>query len=509
MKRDKLSITIFLVAGILLLANILTNQYFLRLDLTADRQYTLSKATRDILRDMETPVTITAYFSKNLPPEFAKVRRDFQDMLLEYAARSKGYVNYQFISPESDGEKEEALRAGIQPLVINVREKDQIKQQQAFMGAVVRLGDQQEPIPFIAPDFSAEYALSSNIKKLAAANKPAVAFLQGHGEAPLAQLNAATRALSVLYEVETLTLDDDDDDIPTYLRALAIVAPNDSFPEAHLAKLDAFLARGGKLVVAINRVRGDLNTAQGLPLETGLEAWLAGKGLEIEPGFVIDEQCGAITVQQQQGFFTFASQVKFPYLPMITNFADHPITEGIDQVVLLFASPLRYVAKDPALAFTPLLRSSGRAGVEPAPTFFNVMDREWKLSDFPERHLILGGILEGPMNGANPAALVVFTDGDFALSGAQGGAQYEDNVNLLVNSIDWLSDDTGLIALRTKGVSTRPIREEFLYEDAEGRRNLVKYLNFGLPVALVLLYGLLRQQQRQRLRKQREQESYA
>jgi ABC-type uncharacterized transport system involved in gliding motility auxiliary subunit len=113
------------------------------------------------------------------------------------------------------------------------------------------------------------------------------------------------------------------------------------------------------------------------------------------------------------------------------------------------------------------------------------------------------------MNGANPAALVVFTDGDFALSGAQGGAQYEDNVNLLVNSIDWLSDDTGLIALRTKGVSTRPIREEFLYEDAEGRRNLVKYLNFGLPVALVLLYGLLRQQQRQRLRKQREQESYA
>jgi hypothetical protein len=73
----------------------------------------------------------------------------------------------------------------------------------------------------------------------------------------------------------------------------------------------------------------------------------------------------------------------------------------------------------------------------------------------------------------------------------------------MVNSIDWLSDDTGLIELRTKGVSSRPIDE---LED--GRRSFLKYLNFLLPIALILVYGFIRGQKSKNMRLRRMQERW-
>ena len=114
-KRMKNTVSILLIAGIILLINLLSNQFFFRLDLTADKQYTLSKATKDILKSLNDPVTVTAYFSENLEPSIAKVKEDLQDMLTEYATHSKGYVDYKFINPDDDAIKQEAMQAGVSP----------------------------------------------------------------------------------------------------------------------------------------------------------------------------------------------------------------------------------------------------------------------------------------------------------------------------------------------------------------------------------------------------------
>jgi hypothetical protein len=98
--------------------------------------------------------------------------------------------------------------------------------------------------------------------------------------------------------------------------------------------------------------------------------------------------------------------------------------------------------------------------------------------------------------------LVVFGDGDFPIS-AGGRGINPDNVNLLVNTIEWLSDDTGLSALRTKGVSSRPIDE---LED--GKRSFLKYLNFFLPILLAIGYGVIRSQRNRTIRMRRMQERY-
>ena len=94
--------------------------------------------------------------------------------------------------------------------------------------------------------------------------------------------------------------------------------------------------------------------------------------------------------------------------------------------------------------------------------------------------------------------MVVFSDGDFAVNGEGQNAQQlsEDNVSLMSNAIDWLSDDTGLIELRTKGVSARPIDTSL--EDST--KTLLKYLNFLLPIFLIIIYGVFRFQLKRKKR---------
>ena len=135
--KRKVQTTLFLIIAILVLVNVLSTRYFFRIDLTEDQRYSLSDATTDILEKLDEPVTVTSYFSENLPPDVEKVRQDFKDLLIEYANRSDGNVVYEFINPNEDQEAEmKAQQSGISPIMINVRDKDQLKQQKAYLGAL-------------------------------------------------------------------------------------------------------------------------------------------------------------------------------------------------------------------------------------------------------------------------------------------------------------------------------------------------------------------------------------
>jgi len=197
--------------------------------------------------------------------------------------------------------------------------------------------------------------------------------------------------------------------------------------------------------------------------------------------------------------------VEFPFLPVINTFADHPATKGLEQILLQFASPINWIG-DTASTFTPLAYASSQAGKVNPPTMFDV-SRQWGAADFTSPGLVVAGVVEGNFGGSTPAKIVVIGDGDFPVA-PQGQMQSPDNISLLVNSIDWLSDDTGLIELRTKGVASRPINQEILSEEAEGTRSFYKYMNFGLPIFLVILYGFFRSQRQRNIRIRRMQERY-
>jgi gliding-associated putative ABC transporter substrate-binding component GldG len=501
--KNKLYLSIILVVAILLVINLISQSFFLRLDLSEGKQYTLNQATRDILKNISEPITVKAYFSENLPPNVAQVRKDFKEMLIEYNNRSKGMLVYEFINPNEKEELEsEANQAGIQPVMIDVREKDQIKQQKAYLGAVITIGERKEIIPLVQPGAALEYTLSKAIKKLTVIEKPTIGLLQGHGEPSIQEIIQAYNELSVLYTVEPITLSDTTS-IPERVKTLAIIRPKDSIPPQQLSQLDNFLSKGGHIFIALNKVNANLQQAYGGLLSTGFDSWLKTKGVNITDNVVVDASCSAIQVVQQQGGFKMISNMQFPYIPNVRKFSKHPISGGLENVTLPFASPIEYNGNS-GNTFSPIAYSSDKSGYESLPVYFNIQ-KQWTDVDFPKKNLVLAATLEGNLVGNTPSKMVIISNGDFAINGAQDKAQQlsPDNVNFLVNSIDWLSDDTGLIGLRTKAITSRPLDDL-----SDGTKATLKWLNFLLPILLVVVYGFIRAQIKRNQRIKRMEENY-
>jgi len=487
-----LKYTLLVTAGIIIVVNILSERFFLRWDVTEDKRFTLSDATKDILEDLPQPVTIKAYFSEELPPGLVKVKKDFTNMMVEYARRSDNMVMYEFIDPSESQELEaEAQQAGIPPMQVQVRNNDKFEAMVVYMGATIQMGSSDpEVLPQVLEGMPLEYHLTSAIKKVSVTDKPRIAFLQGHGEPALSSLRQARAQLDVLYQSEAVTLTDNPDALAPY-RTLAIVAPTDSFPPAHLQQLDQFLNRGGNLFLSVDRVTADLQTGYGQAVSTGLESWLNSKGITLEQSYVVDANCGQVSMVQNMGGIRVQRQVPFPYLPIISNFSDdHPVSSGIEQAIFSFASPINFNV-DSSVKVTGLALTSGKSGIIPAPTYLNPQ-KQWGDQDFPNSELVVGAALEGNISGQGASKMVVFSDGDFAVndeSRGNGGQVNQDNVNLLTNSIDWLTDASGLIQLRTKQVTSRPLDE---IED--GKKAFLKWFNFLLPIILIILIGVYRWQ---------------
>ena len=496
-KKTHFNYYILLILGIFILINILAAKYYFRLDFTEDKRYTLSQSTLDIIENLNEPVTVTAYFSENMQPELDRMRQDFRDLLVEYNTRSNGMVVFKFVNPNEDPEQEQkAVQSGVQTLMIEAREKDQATTKKAYMGATVEVGEQTEVIPFIQSGAQMEYLLTTAIKKLSDTDKAFIGFITGHGEPSLQAMLQVAQQLSVLYMPEEVKITDSVN-LAKY-KTLIWINPQDTIPAKDFQKIDQYLEQGGNLFIAINRVDAQLQQGIGVAKNTGLESWLQSEGIDVASDFVIDANCGAITVQQRQGVFTINQQVNFPYLPVISNFAEHPATSGIDAVLLQFASSLNYTG-DSLWHYTPLAFTSEKSGKEKAPVYFNIQ-RQWSETDFPESKIPVAGLFEN-----QKSKIIVVTDGEFAVNGTgQQAHQVQDgNVALVVNSVDYMSDDTGLIQLRAKKQKVHLLNQ---LDDAT--KQVLKYLNFILPILIIILIGIFRYQRKKIIRIKRKGDYY-
>ena len=172
----------------------------------------------------------------------------------------------------------------------------------------------------------------------------------------------------------------------------------------------------------------------------------------------------------------------------------------LDQITFPFASSIENSGN---LTMTPLVKTSANSLIQNPPISFDIQ-KEWRRSDFPDQAKTIAAVFEGDLSLTGiDSRLILISDADFAISQGRNSRSNADNFSLLVNSVDWLSDDTGLIDLRTKGVSSRPI------EDMEdGKKNMIKWVNFLLPIVLVLFLGLYRNQRNKNRRLRRMSERY-
>lgn len=508
-KRESF-IQILLLAGIFILINILADRQILRLDVTDDKRYTLSESSKTIARELTDPVTITAYFSDDLPPQLERGKREFRNYLEEFRAYAGGNLEFRFINPtQSEDAEIRAQQSGIQPVLIDVRERDQISQKRAYLGAVFTYGEDSEIIPVIEPGTAMEYNIASAIKQISSPVRATVGVVQGHGQPSLNWMVELSNNLSQRYNLEEV-LDFEEEGVPANIDVLLIIAPQTEFTEAELRAIDQYVMAGGNAVFALNRVEADLQTNRGNPVSTGLELLAAHYGVTVNENLVRDRNASTINVQQQQGGFTYMNQIDYPYIPVIYDFPDHPITAGLDGLIFQFVSSLQIALPDSGLQHTVLAESSELSGISEGNFDLNPF-RDWTNRDFLEAHLPLAVLLEGNFKSAYadhlesvyaesvaPGSLVIIGDGNFIING-EGRAQQRlprSNVNFMVNVVDWLADDTGLIALRNKIISNRPLDS---IED--GTQTFLKYMNVFLPVLLITGYGFIRYRKRKSRRK--------
>lgn len=529
----KLQHGVFLAAvvGSLVLLNLLGLRLFGRVDVTRDGAYTLAKATRDTMAGLEEPVTVTAYFTGELPAPYSSNARYVRDLLEEFRAASKGKLSFEFIDPaaqETDADKEtkrevkqdifgrrfreptsvekELTAAGVQPVEIRVIEDDQQQTKRAYMGLVIKHLEKKEVIPVVQRLEGLEYDLTSLIRKMTRAKMPVLGVLQGHeGPGLREKLQFLQTALSQTYEVRPVELGGKDR-FDTTLDALMVIGPKTALSPAEVKAIDQFLMEGKSVALFLDSLQVDLRQFAPTEAAHGLGPLLSTWGVSVGDQLVADVTSANINISERRGYMVVQMPVPFPFLPIVRRMeGDSAVSQGLGEVIFPFANALTVTPQDGVQAVV-LARSSDKSWLEPKPPNVDPR-RDWRNESpsFTGPHALMvqvSGKLKSHFaseaaqssSGATPvlgeskgeARLIVV--GTSAVIQDDFIGQNRGNQALLLNVADWMMLDPALLAMRTRGVAMATLKPEL----GDGVRNTVKFGNaLGLPLALAL-FGLVR-----------------
>lgn len=527
-------VVIALIIGILVLVNYLSTRRFLRFDLTEDKRYTVSKATRNVIKELDDIVTITAYFSTE-PAEVNRIRRDVRDVLDEYDAFSQK-LKIKFIDPGEfdDTQKQELRFKGIPEMPINVRQEDKVVIANVYMAFSVGYGGKEEVIPVVRSTSNLEYELTSTILKVTTKEAKTIGFLTGHQEF---DINAPTQEFQYLrelldingkgqYNISSVDLTGGEP-VDTSVTTLVVAGPKQELSEREKYEIDQFIMRGGRVIFLIDPITRQPQTLQATPLNTGLNDLLEHYGVKLGNNIVADLRFhDNITLQSQQGFRRVIIQ-PYPYFVRIVknNFSiENVVTSQLETLTLPWTSSLEVLTKEgvtvTALAKTSEFgqRSQGFYNLMPGTPIPNTDTQvytvaaalEGKFKSFyaekeipPAESAAENGeeAEDSSSQAENTEERTTITDSTETQIIVVGTSQFftplnRSSVDFLLNSLDWLTLGETLIGIRSYTITDRPIK------DVSGIvKNLIKYsCMIGIPL-LVVIIGLIRYLLRRRVKR--------
>lgn len=526
-RRQQAIIRVLLVAGILIIINVIAVQVFFRWDLTPNKIYTLSDASKSIVSRLDDKLVVKAYFTDNLPAPYNNNRRYLQELLDDYRSASNKKISYEIISPSDEAELEtEAQKYGIQPVQVQNVSNDRAEALKAYMGVVLLYAGKQEVIPFIGSTENLEYDITGVINRLIQPELKKVGVLSGPNMPGVEKISKVNQYLSKFYNVTNVDAAKNAP-IPADIKTLLVFTPKapqqnqmmqqqsppEVVPENLKFAIDQYIMNGGKVVFLLSKV--NVSSQQQFQIAqvagTGLEDMLESYGVKVNNNILTDKECAFVSVPVQQGPIQMYTQIPFPYYPKIVNInKEIPSFAGIGQVFLGFSSDLDLsVAGTKGLKVLPLLTTSPKTG---ANQDFAIVQASGKMlpdSMFKFKDLSVGAIFEGkyhsfykgkqvPLDtaqGSNPLStavkeespetkIVVLGNGDFAQDDFRGP---DENLLFFANIIDYMTDDAGLSMIRMKDANPKPLES---VEDST--KTIVKYGMLVGPPLLVLLYGMMR-----------------
>lgn len=465
-----------IVIVLIILLNIIGSFVFTRIDLTSEKRYTLSKATRDILTQLDDYVYFRVYLEGDFPAGFKKLRRETREMLDEFRAYSK-FVEYKFVNPSESTDEQERqatyqllVEAGLNPTDLQVRTNEGMKNQLVFPGALVNYRDKELAVDFLETQLNMspeaalnasaqnlEYKLADIINKVTRLQQPAIAFIEGHGELDEDHLYDFTQTLLQNYRVDFITLDgrlnaltrrtepdkSGRSDILLNYDAIVIAQPQQPFDEKDKFILDQYIMHGGKVLWMIDPViatMDSLKTAEstvGVDLNVNLDDQLFKYGVRLNKNLLLDLNAAALGIRTgETGGRPQIDFFRWYYFPLLEAASEHPMVRNMNAVKAEFVSSIDTVIRE-GIRKTPLLKTSGYTRIagtpalisltmlqsDPDPRVFNRSGQTaaWLLEgEFPSLYanrmpaeISTSGEI-GFKEESKPTAMIVIADGDMA-----------------------------------------------------------------------------------------------
>lgn len=554
MKRQNL-VRLLLLVLLLVVANVISSFVFTRFDLTTEKRFTLSKSTRDLVSNLNDVVYVRVYLDGDFPPSFKRLQNATREMLDELRAYSNGNLEYQFINPsENPDEKERSkiyqqlLSKGIQPTNLKAKNKEETSEQIIFPGALVSAMGQEFPLMLLQDQIGAspeqmlnnsiqglEYGFANVIRKITNRVPVSVAFIEGHGEAGEQYVADITRDLQSFYRVERKRLDEKLSSLQGFNIAI-VAAPDSIFSEKDKFILDQFIMKGGKVLWLVDGAKVSMDSLQSNS-ETvatsnmlNLDDMLFRYGARINYDLVLDLQAAPIPiVTGYVGNRPQYSPMPWYYFPVVIPESKHPVVNNLNGVKLEFVSSIDPVGS-PDVIKTPLLVSSkySRVFVTPARVNLDIMREEPQLSQYNQPNKILALLLEGTFSSnfknrvptaiagdkeigfkdhCDSSKMIVVGDGDIIKNGVRKATngiiplgmdrytgQVFGNKNFILNCVDYLCDDSGLMAIRSKELKLRLLDKTRL----ESELMYWQVFNTAGPILLIVIFGIVKFYRRRR-----------
>jgi ABC-2 type transport system permease protein len=363
---------VVLIAVILFLVNVILSGSLLRLDLTQGKEFTISKATREILGNLRDLTTITVYMSKDMPPQLSTLRRQVSDALEEYRSYGKGHIQIEFVDPGTDAETQRRLQGiGIPQIMAQTVQSDQLQVVNIYLGMTVAYLDRQEVLPVIENTENLEYDLTSAILKVSREKAYTIGVLTGPTEYDTTKnLTSLNELLQKQFSVRSVNIGAGDEAIPTDIDLLLVAGPAE-VPDRVKYQIDQFVMRGGRTLFLVDPIRlPEGGGLQAYPLDAGIEDLLANYGVRVQKALVVDRAlCESASFSGGYVRYTLPYPFWPKTVPELLN-QSLPVTAKLESLVFPWAAPLELdvpvAAGDPLGKIKELEASDRKARAEMA-----------------------------------------------------------------------------------------------------------------------------------------------
>ena len=543
-KKKWITLSVLLLG--LLVINIFSSSVFKRFDLTSDKRYTLSEASKKLVEDVNSPIIIDVFLEgEGFPSEFRRLKTETQQLLEEFSSTNKN-INFAFINPiENEVTRNRNIQQlserGLTPMQLNVQESGKTSQEVIFPWALASYNNQTVKISLLKNKIGAstqekvansiqhlEYAFADGFNKLINPKSKKVAVLKGNGQLDNHYIADFLKTIGDYYLTAPFTLDSVANSPQKTLNDLnnydLIVSakPTEAFTEQEKYVLDQYIMKGGKSLWLVDKVAMDkdsLYNASGVSFATirdlNLTDFFFKYGIRINPVLVNDMYSAPIPLAVGEGSETQFQPVQWQYSPLASGNNNHSIVNNLNLVKFDFANQIDTLKN--SVTKTVLLKSSPLSKLIGVPTEISLET----ITQQPDRNTYINGnqnlavLLEGkftsvynnrvkPFNvtdnkaTSHPTKMIVIADGDIIKNEIRRSGPLElgfdawtgrlyGNKEFLLNSINYLLEDNGLINIRSKEIAIAFMDPEKI----SAQKRKWQIVNIALPLILLAVFGFL------------------